>query len=202
MGRRAGPSRRVTLHAGRTGRRLCPVLVEMLGERWGTVSEAPVSSSATTTHGGRHQPPYSARMQHCLSSPQGPPSPPPTCGAAWVHPTQLMPGVAPAQSSRGRQLQRLGPATAARSSAAGPSVLCTGSRRSRWMLGPVVPPCQSRTTCGAPYSHPGQYRSSQPGLFAGQEHPREQQLQPSDEWARKSPRIRPQGKEKVLPEET
>lgn len=51
MGRRAGPSRCVTLHAGCTGRRLCPVLVEMLGERWGTASAgAPSPSSATTAH--------------------------------------------------------------------------------------------------------------------------------------------------------
>lgn len=173
MGGRAGPSRRVTLHAGCTGRRLCPVLVEMLGERWGTASGAPVPSSATTAHRGETPAPL---LCQDAAPPRQPPRPPPhpgtipsprTCGAAWVHPTQLMPGAAPAEPSRGRQLQRPGPATTARSSAAGPRVLCTGSRRSRWMLGPVVPPCRSRTTCGAPYSHPGQCRSSRPSLFAG-----------------------------------
>lgn len=41
-----------------------------------------------------------------------------------------------------------------------------------------------------------------PSSFAGQEHPREQQLQPTDEWAKNGTRTRPQGKEKVLPEET
>lgn len=73
MGRRAGPSRRVTLHAGCTGRRLCPVLVEMLAERWDTASAgAPALSSATTALGGRHQPPHAAS----IGSPQGHPPPP------------------------------------------------------------------------------------------------------------------------------
>lgn len=116
MGRGAGTGRRVTLHAGRAGGRLRPVLVEMLGERWGTASgrvPAPrLSADARSRETPRHHPP-------------APPPPPPqdaaphpgtvlfprTCGAAWVHPTQLMPGAAPSQPDGGRQLQRPEPAT-------------------------------------------------------------------------------------------
>ena len=138
-----------------------------------------------------------------LSSPPSTIPSPHTCGAACVHPTQLMPGV-------GRQFQRPEPATAARSSAAaGPGVLRTGSRLSHGMLGPVVAPRQAvpepdgqgvrswlfARPPPAPAVHPDP--ASQPGGSI----PGEQRLKPSSEWARKGLRAR-RGKEKALPEET
>lgn len=136
MGRGAGTGRRVTLHAGRAGGRLRPVLVEMLGERWGTASgrvPAPrLSADARSRETPRHHPPAPPpprpRMlpptlaPSCSHAPAGPPGStrPSSC------PARPPPSPMGAGSSSARSRPR-----AARSSAvAGPGVLYTGSRRS------------------------------------------------------------------------
>lgn len=102
MGRGAGPGRRVTLHTGRAGGRLRPVLVEMLGERWGTASggaPAPDSRHQCTWGGDTHPPLPPPGCSPPPTLPRAAPHPgtvlsPRTCGATWVHPTQLMPSTA------------------------------------------------------------------------------------------------------------
>lgn len=59
MGRGAGPGRCVTLHTGRAGRRLRPVLVEMLGERQGTASGHSTSTPTWHQHTQGGTPPSS-----------------------------------------------------------------------------------------------------------------------------------------------
>lgn len=117
MGRGAGTGRRVTLHAGRAGGRLRPVLVEMLGERWGTASgrvPAPrLSADARSRETPRHHPP-------------APPTPAPGCCPPPWHrpvPTHLRGRLGPpdpAHARRGPLPARWGPAAPAPGAGHGP----------------------------------------------------------------------------------
>lgn len=188
MGRRARPGRCVALHAGCTGGRLGPVLVEMLWERQGySEARAPVppcrSAKAAKpgplpTPSRRSTAPITPKLildtertpgrRFKEGSPPPPgcssPTPPPfqaphitprTCGgAAWLHPTQLMPSTAHSQPNR-----------------AG-----SASARSRPRLHAAqrqVPACLAmgagtRTECWDLQSHCAvQHRAGQPGHGAG-----------------------------------
>lgn len=116
----------------------------------------------------------------------------------------------PAHARCGPLPARRGPVAPAPGAGHGRTQLgCSGSRRASHRFpalalnagtcSPTVPePRWSRTAraCGASYFSPGSCRSSQPGFFAGQKHPREQQLKPSSEWARKGPRTHPGARRK------
>lgn len=164
MGRRARPGRCVALHAGCTGGRLGPVLVEMLWERQGyseARAPAPPCQSAKATKSGplptpsrRSTAPITPKL--ILDTERTPGrrfkegSPPPTrmqfphthpLPGTPHYPTHLRGGRlapsdpahaqhSPLPAQQGRQRQRPEPATAARSSAAGPGVPCNGGRHS------------------------------------------------------------------------
>lgn len=185
MGRGARPGRRVTLHAGRAGGRLRPVLVEMLGERRGTASGgAPAPPPGTDGRRGETHP------THLRGSRLGPPNPAHArCGPlpARRGPAAPAPGAGHGRTQlgggRSRRASHQFPALALNAGTCSPAVPSHARAGQPGRVEPAIPP-------------PGPCCSSRPSFFAGQEHPQEQQLKPSSEWARKGLRTHPGARKK------